>query len=135
MGDDTLAVYDNDNHARVAKRAELEGRIGQWTQAHDLSDLLEICGQAGLAIGPIYSPAEIVKDPHIIARKSIISLDDQETGKPVRMASPAGRYSGFKGQVRHLGPLLGEHTDAVLSGLLKYTPEQIEALRREKVIR
>jgi len=135
MGDESLAVYDNDNHARVAHRAELEGRIGEWTKSHELSELLEICGQAGLAIGPIYSPAEIVKDPHIIARGSIISLDDEETGKPIRMASPAGRYSGFKGQVRHLGPLLGEHTDAVLSGLLNYTPEQIDALRQQKVIR
>lgn len=135
MGDESLAVYDNDNHARVANRQELEARISEWTRSHELVELLEICGEAGLAIGPIYSPAEIVKDPHIIARESIISIPDPETGKPVRMASPAGRYSGFKGEVRHLGPLLGEHTDAVLGNLLDYSPEQIAALREHKVIR
>ena len=135
MGDESLAVYDKDNHARVANRAKLEGQIGAWTQSHDLRELLEICDKAGLAVGPIYSPAEIVSDPHIIARKSIISLDDAETGKPVRMASPAGRFSGFKGEVRHLGPLLGEHTDAVLTKLLNYSPSRIEALREQGVIR
>lgn len=134
MGDETLARYDNDNHGRVADRKSLEGQVSKWTQSHDLRDLLEICGSAGLAIGPIYSPAEIVTDPHIIARESIITVDEPETGKPIRMASPAGRFSGFKGTVRHVGPLLGEHTDAVLSGLLNYSPEQIAAFRRKGVI-
>jgi crotonobetainyl-CoA:carnitine CoA-transferase CaiB-like acyl-CoA transferase len=135
VGDESLSVYDDDNDARVAQRAELEGRIGKWTQGFDLRDLLEVCDRAGLAVGPIYSPAEIVTDPHIIARKSIISLDDAQTGKPVRMASPAGRFSGFKGEVRHLGPQLGEHTEAVLTELLNYSPSQIEALRKTGVIK
>ncbi len=135
MGDESLAVYDNDNRARVANRAKLEAQVSRWTESYELRELLEICGKAGLAVGPIYSPAEIVTDPHIIARKSVISLDDAETGKPVRMASPAGRFSGFKGEVRNLGPLLGEHTDTVLTELLNYSPEQIEALRKHGVIK
>jgi crotonobetainyl-CoA:carnitine CoA-transferase CaiB-like acyl-CoA transferase len=135
IGDASLERYDNDNHARVADREQLEAQVGRWTQSLDLSDLLEICGKAGLAIGPIYSPAEIVKDPHIIARESIITVDEPETGKPIRMASPAGRFSGFKGEVRHVGPLLGEHTDAVLGGLLNYSPDQIAALRGKGVIK
>ena len=135
MGDDSLAVYDNNNDARVAARTELEGRIGAWTGSHDLRDLLEICGKAGLAIGPIYSPHEIVNDPHIQARGSIITLDEPESGKPLRMASPAGRFSGFKAEVRHVGPLLGEHTDTVLADKLHYSPEQIQALRDKGVIK
>jgi crotonobetainyl-CoA:carnitine CoA-transferase CaiB-like acyl-CoA transferase len=134
MGDESLARYDNDNHARVADRESLEGQVSRWTESHDLRDLLEICGKAGLAIGPIYSAAEIVTDPHIIARESIITVDEPETGKPIRMAAPAGRFSGFKGSVRHVGPLLGEHTDSVLSELLGYAPEQIDALRQKGVI-
>ncbi|MBB3014158.1 CaiB/BaiF CoA transferase family protein [Cupriavidus alkaliphilus] len=135
MQDESLAVYDNDAAGRVANRAELEARISEWTRCHDLSDLLEVCGKAGLAVGPIYSAAEIVKDPHIIARGSIITLDDPETGKPIRMASPAGRFSGFKGEVRSVGPKVGEHTDSVLSRLLGLAPAQINALRDKGVIK
>jgi crotonobetainyl-CoA:carnitine CoA-transferase CaiB-like acyl-CoA transferase len=134
MGDPTLARYDNNNNARVAEREPLEAQVNAWTQSHELRELLEICGSAGLAIGPIYSPAEIVNDPHIQARESIITVDEPESGKPIRMAAPAGRFSGFKGTVRHVGPLLGEHTDAVLTALLHYTPEQIDALRQKGVI-
>ncbi|AKS33732.1 CaiB/BaiF CoA transferase family protein [Mycolicibacterium goodii] len=135
MGDNALKIYDNDSNKRVAERAELEGRVAAWTMTYDLADLIQVCGEAGLAIGPIYSAAEIVEDPHIIARKSIISVDEPETGKPLRMAAPAGRFSGFEGTVRHVGPLLGEHTDAVLSELLTYSPERIEALRQQRVIK
>jgi crotonobetainyl-CoA:carnitine CoA-transferase CaiB-like acyl-CoA transferase len=135
MGDDSLQVYDGDNNKRVAHREELEGRVSDWTRQYTYQDLLEICGKAGLAAGPIFSAAEIVQDPHIIARNSIITLDDPETGKPIRMASPAGRFSGFEGKVRHVGPLLSEHTDAVLSKLLNYSQAQIDALRERRVIK
>jgi crotonobetainyl-CoA:carnitine CoA-transferase CaiB-like acyl-CoA transferase len=135
MGDESLKVYDNDNNLRVAERAELEAKISDWTRSYNLIDLLDVCGKAGLAVGPIYSPAEIVKDPHIIARGSIITRDDPETGKPIRMASPAGRFSGFKGEVRTLGPKVGEHTESILSGLLNYSPSQIDALRKQGVVK
>lgn len=135
MKNDGLQEFDNDPALRVARRGELEGKVSDWTRRHDLLELLEVCGQAGLAVGPIYSAAEILKDPHIIARGSIITLDDPETGKPIRMASPAGRFSGFKGEVRSVGPQVGQHTDDVLAGLLNFSPEQIEALRHKGVVR
>jgi len=135
MGDESLKMYDNNSELRVAKRAELEGRVSEWTKQHDLPELLEICGKAGLAVGPIYSAAEIVKDPHIMARGSIITVDDPQTGKPIRMASPAGRFSGFQGEIRNLGPKVGEHTDTVLSDLLHYSPSQLAMLRDKGVIR
>ena len=135
MEDPSLSVYDNDSAGRVAKRAELEGRISDWTRSHTLRDLLEICGKAGLAVGPIYSAEEILKDPHIKARGSILTRDDPETGKPVRMASPAGRFSGFQGEVRTLGPQVGQHTDTVLSQLLHYSSSRLDELRKEGVIR
>jgi crotonobetainyl-CoA:carnitine CoA-transferase CaiB-like acyl-CoA transferase len=51
------------------------------------------------------------------------------------MASPAGRFSGFKGEVRSVGPKVGEHTDSVLSELLGLAPAQISALRDKGVIK
>lgn len=129
MGDESLAIYDNDSPGRVEHRQEIEGTVEVWTRQHDMLDLLDKCGKAGLAVGPIYSAEEIVKDPHIQARGSIISLDDPETGKPIRMASPAGRFSGFKGEVRSLGPQKGEHTDEVLRTIVGLTEEQIAELR------
>jgi crotonobetainyl-CoA:carnitine CoA-transferase CaiB-like acyl-CoA transferase len=134
-GDDSLKVYDNDPPSRVAHRPEIDGKINDWTRKHDLAELLEVCGKASLAVSAVNSAAEIVKDPHIVARGSIITVDEPETGKPIRMASPSGRFSGFKGEVRSLGPKVGQHTDKVLSELLHYSRSQIEALRAKRVIK
>jgi len=135
MADESLQVFDNDAAGRVTRRGELEGRIADWTRGYDLVDLLGVCGKAGLAVGPIYSAAEIVKDPHIVARGSIITREDPETGKPIRMASPAGRFSDFQGEVRTLGPRVGEHTERVLGDLLQYSPQQIAALRAKGIVK
>ena len=51
------------------------------------------------------------------------------------MASPAGRFSGFKAEVRHLGPRIGEPTDEVRRNLLKLAPEKVAELRKKGVIR
>ena len=98
-------------------------------QHHDLFELVDICAEAGVACGPVYSSAEIARDPQIAARGSIISVPDAETGRPVAMASPAGRFSGFTAEVRSAGPQIGEHTDEVLSELLGHSAEQIQKLR------
>ncbi len=134
IGDDSMKVFDNNSPLRVERRAELEGKISEWTKGYTLVELLELCGKAELAIGPIYSAEEILKDPHVIARGSIITVDDPETGKPIRMASPAGRFSGFKGEVRSLGPKKGQDTKSVLGELLHYSAADIETLLSKRVI-
>lgn len=133
MGEEQLLVYDN-NRIRVAHREEIETKVSDWTRRHDLLELVDICAEAGIACGPVYSAAEIVRDPHIAARESIISVEDPETGKPIRMAASAGRFSGFSSSGRQAGPQLGEHTDSVLTDLLGYAQSQIDALRAEGAI-
>ncbi|RJG03274.1 CaiB/BaiF CoA transferase family protein [Noviherbaspirillum sedimenti] len=133
IGDESLYAYDS-NVLRIANRTLIEGKVEEWTKQHDLLELVDICAEAGIACGPVYSAGEIARDPHIAARGSVISVDDAEVGGPVKMASPAGRYSGFEAEVNHLGPKLGEHTQEILSDLLGYSQEMIDALRRDGVL-
>ena len=133
IGDDSLLVYDS-NPKRIAHRAEIEGKVEAWTRSHDLMALVDLCAEVGIACGPVYSSAEILHDPHIAARQSIVSLDDPETGRPVRMAASAGRFSGFEAQVGPVGPRLGQHTDEVLTHTLGFTAEQIAALRAQGIV-
>lgn len=134
MGDESLKIYDNNSNLRVERRAEVEGAVQAWTGKQTMPELLEACGKAGLAVGPIFSAEEIIADPHIQARGSIITIDDPETGKPIRMASSAGRFSGFKGEVRNLGPKVGEHTDEILHDMLGVSDERIAELREKGII-
>lgn len=133
MGEEGLLIYDS-NRVRILHRALIEGKVEAWTRSHTLMELVEICAAAGLACGPVYSIEEIMNDPHIAARRSIVSIEDGDVGRPVRMAAPAGRFSGFDAEIRSLGPRIGAHTEEVLSELLGYTPEQIAALRKSQAI-
>lgn len=133
VGDEGLLAYDS-NPVRIAHRQEIETKVADWTRSHDLIELVELCAEAGIACGPVYSSAEIVRDPHIAARGSLISVDDPETGRPIRMASPAGRFSEFAGTVRTPGPRLGEHTDEVLGTIAGLSGEEIAALRAKGVL-
>lgn len=128
MGEESLLQYDS-NPVRLKHRSLIEGSVEAWTRSHNLVDLVEKCAVAGLACGPVYSIEEIMRDPHIAERKSIISVHDADVGRDVRLASPAGRFSGFDAQVRSLGPRMGEHTDEILSELLGYSQEMIQSLR------
>lgn len=134
IGDETLCRYDDNSSLRVRERPELEGRIGEWALQYTLPELLELCGNAGLAIGAIYSAEEIINDPHIVARGSIITVADEETGKPIRFASSAGRFSGFNGEVRSLGPRVGEHSREILGRLLEYSEEEIRELQDRGIV-
>jgi crotonobetainyl-CoA:carnitine CoA-transferase CaiB-like acyl-CoA transferase len=133
MGAQDLARYDS-NRIRIEHRDEIESRVRAWTMRHDMLDLVAVCEAAGLAVGPVYSSAEIVADPHVQARGSVVTIEDEDLGRKVRLASSAGRFSGFEARADKLGPALGEHSEEVLGEELGLDQAQLEALRRDGVI-
>lgn len=134
IGRDDLAADEElaTNDKRVARNAELDAAIAKWTQRHTIATALEALDVAGVPSGRIYSVADIVNDPHYLAREMIIPAE--LPGKiPVRMPGIAPKLSETPGAVRWSGPELGAHTDAVLAGLGK-TEAEIGNLRRRGII-
>ncbi len=58
---------------------------------------------------------------------------EHATGAMDLVASPL-RLSGTPPEYRCAPPLLGQHTDEILGGLLAIPEHEIEALRRAKVV-
>lgn len=134
VGRDDLAADEElaTNDKRVARNAELDAAIAKWTQRHTIAAALDALDVAGVPSGRIYSVADIVNDPHYLAREMIIPAE--LPGKvPVRMPGIAPKLSETPGAVRWSGPELGAHTDAVLAGLGK-TEAEIGKLRRRGII-
>lgn len=129
IGDDSLLAYDS-NPVRIRHRDMIEGKVAEWSRSHDFHDLLQICADAGIACGPVYSVEDIFHDPQIRARGSIIEVDDEDCGT-VSVASPAGRFSGFDARVGKLGPRIGQHTDEVLTRVAGLSAEEIQRLRED----
>jgi len=70
----------------------------------------------------------------VAARGALVESDHPVAGR-VRSVGPPVRMSDTPGRVRTPAPLLGEHTEEVLSSRLGLTAAEITRLRHAGVIR
>src|SRR5262249_27474186 len=82
----------------------------------------------GIPVGAINSIGEVVEHPQVKARHALVEMDHPRVGK-VRMVGAPVRLSETPGSVRTPAPLLGEHTDRVLTDLLGLGASEIASLR------
>jgi crotonobetainyl-CoA:carnitine CoA-transferase CaiB-like acyl-CoA transferase len=69
-----------------------------------------------VCVGPVYTVAEAFQDPQVVARNMVVDTEDSRYGT-VRQVGVALKLSATPGSIRHVGPTVGEHTDAVLEAL------------------
>jgi formyl-CoA transferase/succinyl-CoA--D-citramalate CoA-transferase len=115
------------HEARAAKQDWLDEQIAAWTRTLPADALIALLNQHNVPVGPIHRAPELATDPHIAARDMIVRLSAGYE-KPVPMAGVVPKLSRTPGAIRHPGPSLGEHTEAVLreAGL---SDEEITRLR------
>jgi crotonobetainyl-CoA:carnitine CoA-transferase CaiB-like acyl-CoA transferase len=104
------------NDGRVPHNAMLDAAISTWTAKRTMDEVLAALDKADVPAGRIYSVADIVTDPHYLAREMILPTElpgDIE----VKMPGITPKLSETPGGVNWPGPMLGEHTDEILTGL------------------
>mgnify|MGYP001602785624 FL=1 len=104
------------NDGRVTRTRELDEVIATWTMQHDLEEVLAVLGKAEVPAGKIYDIADIVNDPHYQAREMIRQFQLPD-GCPLKLPGVVPKLSRTPGEIRWVGPQLGEHTAEVLSSL------------------
>jgi crotonobetainyl-CoA:carnitine CoA-transferase CaiB-like acyl-CoA transferase len=87
---------------------------------------------ASVTVGPVYTIADAIDDPHFRTREIIVDVTDAELGR-IPMHNIVPRLSKTPGVFRQPAPLLGEHTDAVLAQA-GFDAAAITQLRREGAI-
>jgi crotonobetainyl-CoA:carnitine CoA-transferase CaiB-like acyl-CoA transferase len=81
---------------------------------------------------PVLRRKDVISHPQIIANETIVEMDHPNAGR-LRQTRPAARFSKTPAEIRSGGPLLGEHTEEILT-TLGYPPDKIEELRAAGVI-
>lgn len=120
------------NVDRVAHRVELVKLISDKLIFWESKDLFEILDSHGVPCGPIHTIDQILNHPHTKAREMMLPIQHptienlQVPGFPVKMGDTPQ-------SVRYYPPLLGEHTDDVLSEL-GYSTEDIQQLKNKQII-
>ena len=92
----------------------------------------EFLSQRDVPVGKVYSMDEVFADPQVLHRQMVIEVEHPTEGK-VKQVGMAIKLSDTPGKVRSLSPVLGEHTEEVLTGL-GYNKERIDKLRQKGVI-
>jgi len=120
------------NDGRAAQEKLIDAAIAGWTSAHSIDDVLAVLERAEVPAGRIYSVKDIVADPHYQAREMLLDTELPD-GVHVKMPGIVPKLSETPGEVRWQGPMLGEHTDIVLSGL-GVAATEIAALRERGIV-
>ena len=121
------------HQARGANQSEIDAIVSDWTRAQSASDALCMLDDAGIPAGRIFTPADMLADPHFRARNAIVGIDTPGLGE-VKMQGVTPRLSATPGGVRAAAPRLGEHTETVLSSLVGLDRPRMDALAYRGVI-
>ena len=107
--------------------------LAQVFAGRSTDEWVQLLEAAGVPNGPINNIAQVFADPQVKARGVQIELEHASGAMLPLVASPM-RFSETQIDYRLAPPLLGQHTEEVLSGLLGKSDAEIAQLRSAGVI-
>ena len=120
------------NAKRVENRSVLVPILQAEFMKRNTQDWVEALEAAGVANGPINNLAQVFEEPQVKARELRMELD-APYGKVSSIRSPM-RFSETPLEFKNPAPTLGQHSDAVLKGMLKMSDADIARLREGGII-
>jgi formyl-CoA transferase len=121
------------NTRRVENREDITDRLAAIFAKRTTKDWCDALEAAGVPNGPINNLQQVFEEPQVVARGMRIELDHAAAGKVPLIASPM-KFSGTPLEFKQPPPVLGQHTDEVLRGLLKLTDAEISKLRADGIL-
>jgi crotonobetainyl-CoA:carnitine CoA-transferase CaiB-like acyl-CoA transferase len=115
------------NQDRVENRESLAEVLNEAFAAREAREWIEELHQVGIPSGVINTIADVFNHPQAQERELKIEIEHPTAGVLSFPGYPY-KFSETPAQARRPPPLLGEHTDEVLSELLEYSPEEVREL-------
>lgn len=111
----------------------LSDRTREWAARYDTEEALAILADARIPAGPIYSPQDVLDDPHVQETGLFTPLEYPGADIPAPVMMKAIVLSQTPASLRQAPPTLGEHTDTIMNAL-GYSKAEIGALRASRAI-
>ncbi|KAK0390077.1 hypothetical protein NLU13_3650 [Sarocladium strictum] len=122
-----------DNSSRVRNRDTLEPMIEEVTRTKTTEEWLAAFNGTGLPYAKVNDLKDTLEHEHVVARNMVVEVDHPACGKLKLLNSPV-KYSRTQPTIRLPPPLLGQHTDEILSKFVGLDAEEIQQLRAGGVI-
>ncbi len=118
--------------SRYEHRDEMNPFITTWTCQRTKIEAMETLGKAGVPAGAILTTAELAQDAYLRESGMFVTMQHPVRG-PIVMPGFPIKLSASAVPIEP-APLLGQHNEEVYRGLLGLAPEELERLRKARVI-
>ena len=120
------------NSVRVQHRKELQQLIEERTTQYELDDLVALMEKYSVPSCPINTLDRVLRDEQVNALNMIKPVEGFRV-EDFRMVDLPFRVNVERGQLQSLPPLLGEHTEEILTSL-NYSKEELEEFKSVSVV-
>jgi crotonobetainyl-CoA:carnitine CoA-transferase CaiB-like acyl-CoA transferase len=121
------------NAARVANRDLVTQTLTPVMKSKTTAAWVEALEALKIGCGPINTLKDVFADPHVIARDMVVKMQ-HKSGQEIEVIANPVKLSATPPDYRSPPPVLGEHSDHVLGGLLGMSAAEIAALREKGIV-
>ena len=118
---------------RKAREDELDRLMAKWTANWDVRELMDTLQKAGVPAGMVNNPRDLFEDPQLQHRGHFRFLDHPEIG-PYASDRSELNLTRTPGDLDMPGPMLGQHTEQVLTEMVGLSQEEYRSLVDDGVL-
>jgi formyl-CoA transferase len=118
--------------ARLPRLKHIFATIEEWTKTKTKFEVMDECNKFDIPVGPILSMKEIAEEESLRKTGTVVEVDHPGRGKYLTVGNPV-KMSDSITEVKR-SPLLGEHTEEILTEVLGYTAEELAEIKASGAI-
>jgi len=121
------------NPIRVQNRQLVTDTLTPVMKSKTTAEWIDALEALKIGCGPINTLEQVFADPHVQAREMVVEMA-HGSGETVKVIANPVKLSATPPSYRSAPPVLGEHTNAVLTDVLKMSAAEIAALKDKGIL-
>lgn len=118
--------------ARLERLDEVYALVEAWSSHYTKFEVMDILNEIDVPCGPIMATEDLIKDEHLRSRQMIVDVEHPARGTFTTVGCPL-KLSASPVEIMS-SPLLGEHTEEILTETLGYKAEDVQRMREAGAI-
>ena len=119
------------NQGRVIQQEAIDKALADWCAAHSSKEIIDRLEAVRVPVGPIYSVADMMEDPHYQARGMFETVEIN--GEPLKIPAIMPKLSKTPGRTDWPGAKIGAHNQEILGELLGLSTDELAQLSQDGV--
>jgi len=120
---------------RLKNATEVEAVVTGWSKNLSTEEALKVLRAKKVPCDPVLEVKEVLADPQLESRGMIQELMHPLSGKTgLKAAGFPIRFSELPAEYPGPAPILGQHNNEIYMGLLNFSKEEMEQLKKERII-